>query len=77
MKTYELKAARVRLGYTAQAVADYLGVVRQTYVAKERGIRSFSDKEKLMLTDLLKLTYDQFNLIFYNGELPYGHEAVD
>lgn len=76
METYELKAARVRLGYSGQAIADRLGVSKQTYFGKEHGVRSFTDAEKLELVNYLHLSFEQFNMIFYDGKLPYGRKDI-
>ena len=47
IKTYEVKAARVRLGYTQKEVADKLGMSEQMYQKKESGHARFSDLEKI------------------------------
>ncbi len=72
---YELKALRTLFGYTQEDMASKLGITKQSYSLKERGMRSFDDGEKLMLVGLFGLSLKQFNTIFYRGALPYGGDA--
>jgi len=45
---------RAMLEMSQKEVADYLGITSQSYSNKERGIRSFNDKEKVMLKELFQ-----------------------
>ena len=68
---FELKGERVRHGYTSQELGRMIGVSKQSYGQKERGIRKFTDDEKVKLVSLLGLSYHQFNEIFFDGKLPW------
>lgn len=68
---FELRGERVRHGYTSEDMARMIGVSKQAYSQKERGLRKFTDEEKVKLVKLLELSYWQYNEIFYNGKLPW------
>ena len=70
MKPRAIKSARTELGYTQAYMANVLGICVDSYSKKERGKTAFSDEEKLLLVRTLNLSIQQFNKIFYNGELP-------
>ena len=72
MKPIEIKVARLRKGLSQRDMARQLGVSASSYQKKEQGYVRFSDDEKLKITEILGLTYDQFNDIFYDGKLPAG-----
>lgn len=72
MKPLELKGARTRLGYSQRYMANKLGICEDSYRKKERGLVSFSDKEKILIVNELGLNIYQFNVIFYDGKLPIG-----
>ena len=67
IKTFEIKAARIRLGYTQKKIADKLGMSEQTYQKKESGHARFSDSEKIALGKELGLTFAQLNSYLYDG----------
>ncbi len=67
---FELKGARVRMGYDLAKAGKLLGITKQGYLKKEKSGK-FSDAEKLILINAFGLTYDQFNEIFYGGGLPW------
>lgn len=69
---YELKASRVLLGLKQSDVAQQLGITAQNYAQKEKGERKFNDDEKVKLVQILNLSFDQFNRVFYKGKLPYA-----
>ncbi|WP_155286087.1 helix-turn-helix transcriptional regulator [Lacticaseibacillus zhaodongensis] len=50
---------RVMAHMTQGDVASYLGITRQTYNMKERGINAFTDKEKLKMRTLFQQRVDQ------------------
>lgn len=70
MKPNEVKAARVRLGYTQRDVADRLGLTLCTYRVKESGKVNFKDTEKATLARVLELTPSQMNDFLFDGILP-------
>ncbi|MCX4355789.1 MAG: helix-turn-helix transcriptional regulator [Oscillospiraceae bacterium] len=72
MKSLELKAERVRRGYTQEQIAKELGVSVAVYCLKENGKTAFTDAQKLALINFLGLTLQETNNIFYDGELPSG-----
>lgn len=74
MKPLEVKGARARLGYKQKFMADNLGISVSTYRKKESGAIRFSDKEKLLMTEILELTPKQMNDFFYDGKLPIGND---
>lgn len=65
----KLKAKRVEVGLTQVEIAELLGINFVTYQRKETGIRDFSIKEVIKLTDILKLTIEDVNEIFFNNKL--------
>lgn len=73
MKPLEVKGARVRLGYKQQHMADSLGISVATYRKKESGAIRFTDKEKIRVAKILKLTPGQMNEFLFDGELPIGN----
>lgn len=72
MKPRAIKSARTELGYSQSYMAGVLGICTDSYSKKERGKVAFSDTEKLVLVRTLGLSIQQFNAIFFNGELPIG-----
>lgn len=74
MKPLEIKGARARLGYKQQYMAENLGISVATYRKKESGIIRFTDKEKIQVTKILKLTPWQMNEFLFDGELPIGNK---
>lgn len=72
MKSLELKAARVRRGYTQIDVAKALGISVAAYCHREKGKINFDDGQKLVLVSFLGLSLQETNDIFYDGELPSG-----
>ena len=68
----EIKAARVRCGYTQKDVAEELGISCSSYSDKERGKTGFTDEEKTHISIMLRLSLHQFNDIFFEGKLPKG-----
>ena len=44
---------RVMLGLNQTELGKYLGITKQAYSNKETGRNSFSDKEKIMIKDLV------------------------
>lgn len=71
MNSIELEYARKRKGRTKGEMAQVIQKSEVSYNKKERGEVAFSDDEKLALTAELDLTYEQFNTIFFDGNLPF------
>lgn len=67
----ELKLARVRREQHHRAVAESIGKSLDSYSKKERGLVSISLEEALSITQFLGLTFDEFNIIFFDGNLPF------
>lgn len=65
----KLRAMRKRERLTQSEVADKLGISIGAYKSKESGETSFKDSEKLMLFDLLHMSYDEFDKILFGGKL--------
>lgn len=72
MKPLEIKAARIRRGFTQQYMADQLGMSLPSYRMKERGEIRFATTEIGPLSKLLELTPDEINDFLFDGELPLG-----
>ena len=75
MKPIELKIARVRKGLSRRDVARTIGIAESTYGNKETGRTDFTAPEAVAVAELLELTWDQYNDIFYDGTLPIGNMA--
>ncbi|WP_250674421.1 helix-turn-helix transcriptional regulator (plasmid) [Paraclostridium ghonii] len=57
-----IKIYREKLNITQKEMAERLGITQQAYSRKERGERSFSIEEAIMLEDILKVPVkDLFN----------------
>lgn len=50
----KLRGYRVMLGLTQQAMADKLGITKQSYNSKELGKSQFKDRERLIIRDLVR-----------------------
>ena len=74
MNTLELRSERKKRGLTSQDMANMLGLkFADTYSKKERGIRHFNPGQIIAIAKALKLNATQVNVIFFDGELPYGN----
>ena len=71
MNNLELKFARQREGLSQREMAEAIEKSLDSYSKKERGEVSFFTDEILKATLRLNLTYDQFNLIFFDNYLPF------
>jgi len=69
--TRELKSLRVLKGYTLQEMGQAIGRTSAAYLHKESGETAFTDGEKVKIVETLGLTFDQFNTIFFGGELKF------
>jgi len=73
MNLRDIKAERTRLGLTQKYMADRLGISEASYRKKEAGTVKWSDEEKVLLVEILHLTYEQYNNFFYKGKLPKSY----
>lgn len=70
MKPLEIKGARTRLGLSQKYMAEKLGITADSYGKKERDIVRFTDPEKVIVAQVLKLTAGQVNEYFFDGKMP-------
>ena len=70
MDSQELKTVRMVRRLTQKDMAKVIGKTVQMYAIKENK-SGFTDDEKILLTEYLHLTFNQFNRIFYDGKLPF------
>lgn len=52
-----VKGYRHMLGLSQEEMAHHLGITKQAYHNKETGKNSFTDNEKLIIRDLLKVDF--------------------
>lgn len=69
MNTNKLKGIRVSQGYTQEEISIKLGMAIKTYNRKEQGIVEFNRNEISKISEVLKLTLDDVNTIFFGGKL--------
>ena len=63
---------------TRRAFAAHIGKSDRYYNARENGEVEFSVQDMEDVTEALQLTLEEFNLIFFDGKLPYGNiQRVD
>jgi DNA-binding XRE family transcriptional regulator len=65
----KLKGARVAKGYTQELIAKKIGITTKTYCRKEQGHVSFTPEEIIKISNLLELTIEQVNEIFFDNKL--------
>lgn len=66
-----LEFARRRKKKSKEDMAAAIGKSVVSYSKKERGEVKFSDEEKAIISRELDLTGEQFNAIFFDGNLPF------
>lgn len=71
MNGMELKFARMRKGFSQREMACIIRRSLDSYSKKERGEVSFFPDEIVAATQKLELSFDQFNNIFFDGDLPF------
>lgn len=76
MNQLELEYARKRKEKSKEDMAEAIGKSVVSYGKKERGEVSFSDEEKVIISKELDLTFEQFNVIFFDGNLPEWSAAT-
>jgi len=72
IRPYELMSKRVLMNKSRMDIAKSLGMKISLYYKKERGYIKFSDDEKILLSKILNMTFEEWNNIFYDGMLPWG-----
>ena len=71
MNSLELKAERIRLGYSGDDMKDLLGLKsKDTYYKKEQGVSRFTPDQIVIVSNALRLTPEKISLIFFDGKLP-------
>lgn len=67
-KLKKVSGYRHMLGLTQQEISMYLGITSQSYSSKERGVRPFSDSEKIKLKALFRGVNPNITIdtIFFN-----------
>lgn len=75
MKAMELKLARIRAKKSQQEMADAIEKSMDSYSKKERGLVKFTDSERLVVKEKLGLSWEQFNDIFFDNNLPIGNNS--
>lgn len=71
MNKKELKAERVRNGYSGRDMAELLGLRHgQSYYEKENGHNSFSIEQIITIAERFNLSMGRINQIFFDGKLP-------
>lgn len=69
MNTNKLKGVRVSRGLTQEQISAKLDMAIRTYNRKELGIVEFSRKEILAVAQLLGLSLQEVNAIFFDNQL--------
>lgn len=64
-----LKGARVAKGHTQTSLSQKIGMTPKTYNRKELGIRYFTHEEVFKISQILGLTLDEVNNIFFDNKL--------
>jgi DNA-binding XRE family transcriptional regulator len=73
---FPLKEARQRAGYTASAVASYLGMTEKSYLQREKGGVRITLEQCYKLSKLFGLSLSEFNDVFFRSQLPFGKEDL-
>lgn len=69
MNVNKLKGARVGKGLTQKQLALMLGMTEKTYNRKELGLADFARGEILRIAELLDLSLQDVNVIFFGNKL--------
>ena len=72
MEMPEIKASRALMGMTQDELAERMGLRIRTYQKKAAGRSTFTDEEKVKLSEILGWTAEQMNERLYGGVLPIG-----
>lgn len=69
MNSQLLKGTRVIKNHTQTSLSEAIGITCKTYNRKELGIVPFSNEEILKVSQVLGLTLDEVNSIFFDNKL--------
>lgn len=69
MKSNLLKSERVKLGITQKNICKKLEINAATYSKKENGVIEFKASEIMILKEVLKLTPEKINDIFFENNV--------
>lgn len=72
MESLELKGLRISKGKTQTDMAIAIEKSTDSYAKKERGEVLFSPEEMAIVAIVLEMTFEQFNYIFFENNLPFG-----
>lgn len=65
-----LKSKRALYDLTQKNIAETIGTTEKTYNHKEQGKVDFKPNEIISISNKLKLTLEDINQIFFDGNLP-------
>jgi DNA-binding XRE family transcriptional regulator len=66
MNFKEFKAVRLQKGHTQQSLATVLGLAKSSISKKERGLIKFTVNEIMVLKNLLGLSVEEVDRIFFS-----------
>ncbi|MDE7192519.1 MAG: helix-turn-helix domain-containing protein [Oscillospiraceae bacterium] len=72
MNCLKLKGKRISLGVTRSGAGAVIGKNENTYAYKERGDTAITLDEAGKLAIDWKMSFEEFNDIFFDGILPFG-----
>ncbi len=75
MNQTELKVARVRRGVKARELADALDRTVGSYINRENGRARVTLSDALIITQVLNLSLAEFDVIFFDGDLPFSKDS--
>ena len=73
MNTAVLRSERILAEKSTKELAKVIDKSEDAYRKKERGDVQFTLGESARIAIALGLSFDKFNVIFYDGRLPYGN----
>lgn len=73
-----VKGYRILTGYTQQDLADLFGITKQAVSQKERGVTRFSEKEMIVIRDLVREVIPNATIddIFFNQKVNKSKKEV-
>ena len=73
MNLAKLRGKRAELGFTQNDCGNAIGKTGSSYSRRENGETEFTPDEICSFTIEAKLSFDEFNDIFFDGRLPFGN----
>ena len=73
MNASKLRGLRVEKGHTQSSMAKIICRSLDTYAKKERGEVACSPREMCLIATALNMSFDLFNIVFFDGNLPFGN----